>query len=125
MIKNFHAARWDEPLIMEMGSPGRRGFVPPAPIADPGGDLVPPRCVAAPHPTCPEISEPEVLRHYLHLSQQSDGHGRYQPVRHLHDEVQPAGQRAVGHPRRPCAEIHPHQDDSTVQGLLETVHGSI
>ena len=25
MRENYHAARWDEPLVMELGAPGRRG----------------------------------------------------------------------------------------------------
>ena len=29
-VRRFHAAAWDEPLVMQMGAPGRRGmFFPP------------------------------------------------------------------------------------------------
>ena len=29
-VRRFHAASWDEPLVMQMGEPGRRGmFFPP------------------------------------------------------------------------------------------------
>ncbi|RLI39721.1 hypothetical protein DRO60_00490, partial [Candidatus Bathyarchaeota archaeon] len=27
----FRQARWDEPLIFELGAPGRRGYMPPRP----------------------------------------------------------------------------------------------
>ena len=28
-LRKYHAAVWDEPLVMELGSPGRRGaFIP-------------------------------------------------------------------------------------------------
>ena len=26
-LRRYHAAVWDEPLVMEMGAPGRRGVV--------------------------------------------------------------------------------------------------
>ena len=30
-LRRYHAARWDEPTVMELGRPGRRGvLVPPA-----------------------------------------------------------------------------------------------
>lgn len=32
--RDFHEARWDEPIIMELGSPGERGVL--VPKADPG-----------------------------------------------------------------------------------------
>ncbi len=49
-----------------------------------------------------------------------DGH---QPLRHLHDEVQPARQRASSRRGPRSRELHPHQDDDTLQGVLEIVHG--
>ena len=32
-LRKFHAARWDEPVVMELGYPGRRGQI--FPEADP------------------------------------------------------------------------------------------
>jgi len=32
-LRKFHAARWDEPVVMELGHPGRRGQI--FPEADP------------------------------------------------------------------------------------------
>ena len=29
MTRSYHAARWDEPIIMEMGSEGERGILVP------------------------------------------------------------------------------------------------
>ena len=31
LLRNFHEARWDEPIIFEMSTPGERGVLPPAP----------------------------------------------------------------------------------------------
>jgi glycine dehydrogenase subunit 2 len=121
MIKNFHAARWDEPLIMEMGGPGRRGFVPPDPIADPGRDLVPAGLRRTSSPDLPEVSEPEVLRHYLHLSQQVMGMIGISLFGTCTMKYNPRVSQQLA-ARDDLAQIHPHQDDSTVQGLLEIVY---
>ena len=115
---------WDEPLIMEMGRPGPRGFVPPAgPIRcrrrrrRPG----PGRPAAHAPPALPELSEPEVLRHYLHLSQQVMGMIGISLFGTCTMKYNPrVGQRLAA--RDELAELHPHQDDRTVQGLLEIVH---
>ena len=32
-IEQFQAARWAEPLIMQLGTPGERGILPPEPDA--------------------------------------------------------------------------------------------
>ncbi|MCA9859899.1 MAG: hypothetical protein KC438_09260, partial [Thermomicrobiales bacterium] len=46
-VRNFHAAQWDEPLILELGSPGERGYIPPAvesgiqDVVGPAEELVP------------------------------------------------------------------------------------
>ena len=104
----YHAAVWDEPLIMEMGHPGRRGLVFPRPSPRCAMPSATRRtwsrtaCGARRRPTLPELSEPEVLRHYLHLSQETLGHDGHQPLRHLHDEVQPAAS-ARRSPRAPSS----------------------
>ncbi len=28
-LKNYHSAVWDEPVVMELGAPGRRGILFP------------------------------------------------------------------------------------------------
>ena len=66
-------------VIMELGHPGRRGLV--FPQAEPEvargrrrrGGPVPAGMRRATPPALPELSEPEVLRHYLHLSQETLG----------------------------------------------------
>jgi glycine dehydrogenase subunit 2 len=113
---------WDEPLIMEQGAPGRRGTVPPAPIEGTGVDeLLPPALRRTTPPALPEVAEYDVLRHYLHLSQQTMGMVgislfgtctmKYNP--RVNEQLVALDQ---------VAEIHPHQDDASIQGLLEIVH---
>ena len=121
MIRRFHAARWDEPLVTDMGAPGRRGFVPPPAIAAPATDLVPAGLRRATPPELPELSEPEVLRHYLHLSQQVMGMVGISLFGTCTMKYNPrVAQQLAAQPW--LAEIHPDQHDSTVQGLLEIVH---
>ena len=73
MRENFHAARWDEPLVMELGAPGRRGAIVAAPGDEAGAALVPESMRRAAPPELPELSEHDVLRHYLHLAQETLG----------------------------------------------------
>ena len=78
-IRRYHAPVWDEPVIMEMGHTGRRGLVferVEQEIADVMGSakaLVPPSMYREDLAALPELSEPEVQRHYLHLSQETLG----------------------------------------------------
>jgi glycine dehydrogenase subunit 2 len=78
-LKEYHAPVWNEPVIMELGYPGRRGVLFPqaeAAILDSvgeAGELIPPALRRQDKPALPEMSEPEVLYHYLRLSQQTLG----------------------------------------------------
>ena len=127
-LRKYHAAVWDEPVVMEMGAPGRRGTVLPAvepAIADavgPAAGLVPDAVRRRVPPALPELSEPEVQRHYLHLSQQTLGMMGISLFGTCTMKYNPQVSEAVA--RRPqVAEMHPHQDPSTMQGLLGIVHG--
>ena len=120
-MRRYHAAVWDEPIVMEMGKPGRRGIV----FDDPGGDptsLVPASLRRQAPPELPELSEPEVLRHYLHLSQETLGMMGVSLFGTCTMKYNPrlAWELAA---RPEIAELHPEQDDETLQGVLELVHG--
>ena len=123
---NFHAMRWQEPIIMEMGSPGERGVVPPgaeeeikATIGDVRG-LLPPEMWRSEPPKLPEISQPQVLRHYLRLSQETMGTDvnidlglgtctmKYSPK--INEVLACMPQ---------MSDIHPLQPVDTLQGILE------
>ena len=125
----FHAARWLEPLIMGSGTPGERGVIPPAvepSIRDEVGDVlasIPPDLRRARPPALPELSQPQVLRHYLRLSQETLGAAvnidvglgtctmKYNPV--INDVV-------GNHPN--VSQVHPGQPPETIQGLLGILH---
>jgi glycine dehydrogenase subunit 2 len=125
--RTFHAANWNEPIVMELGSPGRRGsiFGNTAPhIQDAVGDavdLIPSAMLRRDTPDLPELSEPEVLRHYLHLSQETLGMMgislfgtctmKYNARVTEQISILPS-----------LAETHPAQHEDTIQGTLEVVH---
>nr|WP_194736696.1 aminomethyl-transferring glycine dehydrogenase subunit GcvPB [Actinomadura sp. RB99] len=121
-MRRFHQARWDEPLLFELGSPGERGVLVPAPEV-PLDDTLPEGLRRAEPPALPELSQLHVLRHYLRLSQENlgvdlnvdVGQGtctmKYSPK--VNDQF-------VRDPR--IADLHPLQDERTVQGVLEIVH---
>ena len=62
--RQYHAPVWGEPVIMEMGYPGRRGQVFPMPERKVGkavgtaADLVPAAMQRRDRPALPELSEP-------------------------------------------------------------------
>jgi glycine dehydrogenase subunit 2 len=112
---------WDEPLVMEMGAPRRRGAVFEKPEAD-VEQLVPAALRRAMPPALPELSEPEVLRHFLHLSQETLGMMGVSLFGTCTMKYNPRlATELVARPD--VAEVHPEQDDDTLQGILELVHG--
>jgi glycine dehydrogenase subunit 2 len=113
-----------EPLIFELSSPGRKGYsLPPLDVPEqPVEDLLPAEMLRAQAPELPEVSEPDVVRHFTHLSKlnYSIDSGfyplgsctmKYNPK--VNEQVVAAsGWRA----------IHPYQPQETVQGALQLMH---
>jgi glycine dehydrogenase subunit 2 len=126
-LRRYHAAVWDEPVIMEMGQPGRRGLVFPeaeAAVQQETGDLdslIPAAMRRKDRPALPELSEPEVLRHYLHLSQQTLGMMGVSLFGTCTMKYNAPVNEAIA-ARPELTHLHPHQDVGTLQGVLEIVH---
>src|SRR5215213_711585 len=126
-LRRYHAAVWDEPLVMELSVEGRRGFVVPevepdvsARVGD-ADSLLPDALRRAEQPALPELSEPEVLRHYLHLSQETLGMMGVSLFGTCTMKYNPRlAQELAARPE--IAELHPDQDEETLQGVLELVH---
>jgi glycine dehydrogenase subunit 2 len=128
-LRGYHAARWDEPVIFELTTPGARGVLPPladAIVAAAAGDglsSIPDSIRRREPPALPELPQPVVLRHYLRLSQETLGADlnvdvgqgtctmKYSPK--INDQL-------ARSPR--MADLHPLQDERTVQGILEVMH---
>ena len=77
--RDFHEARWDEPILMELGEPGQRALlleeIEPQ-VAQAAGaldDLVPQGYLRREAPELPELGQMQLLRHYLRLSQETIG----------------------------------------------------
>jgi glycine dehydrogenase subunit 2 len=126
-IRKYHAASWDEPLVMDLSQPGRRGAMAPeieGEIASTVGDptsLVPSALRRKDAPVLPEMSEFEVQRHYLHLSQQTLGMMGISLFGTCTMKYNPRlNERLVYSPF--VAEMHPHQDPATMQGILEIIY---
>lgn len=128
-LKRFHQARWDEPIIFELSHAGQRGILVPEvedEIKDEVGDVLatlPENMRRKQPPKLPELSQPQVLRHYVRLSQENLGTDlnidigqgtctmKYSPK--INDQL-------AGMPK--LAELHPLQDEETVQGILEVMY---
>jgi glycine dehydrogenase subunit 2 len=128
-LKHFHAPVWSEPIIMEMGSPGERGILVPEAdeeakkVLGEAESYIPSNMMRRIPPKLPELSQPQVLRHYLRLSQMNLGMEenievgtgtatmKYSPKAH---------EMLVRMPQ--MTEIHPQQDERTIQGILEIVY---
>lgn len=107
--------------IFERGAPGRRAFAAPAldvPEVAPE-QVLPEHLVRREPPRLPEVSEPEIVRHYVRLSKRNfDLDSGFYPLgsctmKHnprLHERVA----ALPGH-----ARLHPLQDPERAQGALE------
>lgn len=126
--REYQAPIWNEPVIMEMGHPGRRGVLF-APVDDqiealvgPATDLIPAAARRHDAPALPELSEPEVLYHYLRLSQQTLGMMGVSLFGTCTMKYNAQINEEIAW-RPEMTEVHPHQHEDTLQGTLEIVHG--
>ena len=126
-LKNYHSAVWDEPIVLEMGRPGGRGVIfaeaEDAIKAAVGyaQDHIPGSMRRTEAPALPELSEPEVLRHYLHLSQETLGMIGISLFGTCTMKYNPRVNEIVAKMPQ-MAELHPCQDEDTLQGILEIIH---
>jgi len=127
-LRRFQEARWDEPIIFEMSREGERAMLVPgveeevlqATLED---DLVPGSLRRKRAPALPELGQMQVLRHFLRLSQETMGTDitidiglgtctmKYSPK--IHEVL-------VRSPK--MTELHPYQDEETVQGILGMIY---
>ncbi len=80
-LREYHAPRWNEPIIHELSSPGERGFIPPSSEKKikerigSGESLIPEEMKRKSKPDLPELSQAQVLQ-ALPASQPDDSrHG--------------------------------------------------
>jgi glycine dehydrogenase subunit 2 len=129
-LRGYRSARWDEPLVMDMTVPGERGvFVPlaerevEAAVGADSGLFVPESARRADTPALPEISQHQVLRHYLRLSQQTMGMDLGSDISEGTCTMKYSPKAHEDLCRMPqMAEVHPLQDEETLQGALQVYH---
>lgn len=126
----YQAVRWHEPLVYGLGRKGIVNDIAPraeAAVVERVGksaeQLVPPGMLRQKRPWLPELAEPEVVRHYVRLSQNNFSYDsgntlglgtctmKYSPK--ISDKL--TGSPAV-------SELHPLQDDATLQGILHIIY---
>ncbi|RLG56776.1 MAG: aminomethyl-transferring glycine dehydrogenase subunit GcvPB, partial [Hadesarchaea archaeon] len=121
---SYHQARWArgdrlEPLVFELSSKDRKGIRLPQKL--PARPEIPDELIRD-SLELPELSEPEVVRHYTRLSQMNYG---------VDLVFYPIGSCTMKYNPKICDElaaseeaafIHPDQDEDTVQGALELMY---
>lgn len=124
-LRDFHQARWNEPVIMEMSTEGERGILVPlaekeikAKVGD--GVSVLGNIKRKSQLALPEVNQPLVNRHYIRLSQENQGADnslgisqgtctlKYSPKVQEHTVARHPG--LVG--------VHPLQAEESMQGIL-------
>jgi glycine dehydrogenase subunit 2 len=107
--------------IFEKGAPGRRAFQCPEPgvPAVDGEELLPARFRRCEPPRLPEVSEPELVRHYVSISKRNfDLDSGFYPLGSCTMKHNPRlHERAAALPGH--ARLHPLQDAERAQGALE------
>src|SRR5688572_10441160 len=114
----------DTKLLFEFSESGRRAHrlpacdVPERPVAE----LLPSSALADAPPALPELSEPEVVRHFVNLSTLNmsvDTH--FYPLGSCTMKYNPKRNERIA--RMPgFADLHPYQPDETLQGMLQLLY---
>ncbi len=112
------------PLLFELSKPGRRAAqlpqcdVPVRPLED----LLPPDALSDAPPPLPELSEPDVVRHFVNLSTQNMSvDANFYPLGSCTMKYNPKrNERLASLPG--MIDLHPYQPESTLQGILALLH---
>ncbi|WP_163101087.1 aminomethyl-transferring glycine dehydrogenase subunit GcvPB [Peribacillus alkalitolerans] len=124
--RDFHQAKWNEPVIFELHHPGEKGVeVPPVheKVAIAVGDgisVIPASMQRKGKPNLPEIGQARVLRHYLRLSQETLGSDFNVEIGQgtcTMKYIPKVNEMLTRNPK--MMELHPLQPEETVQGMLE------
>lgn len=128
-VRRYHQAKWDEPVIFELSTVGERGVLLPTienEIQQTTATVLsslPSSMQRRQAPALPEMSQNQVLRHYLRMSQENLGADfnvdigqgtctmKYNPK--VNEQI--ARQHKI-------SALHPRQPESTVQGILAMYH---
>lgn len=127
--ERYHQQTWQEPLIYDLGSPGERGILPPsvdpevrALVGEPES-LVPEGMLRNCPPALPEVAQPQVVRHYTRLSQETacEDSSIYFGMGTCSMKYNPKINERLFWMEE-FTELHPRQRQDTVQGILEIMY---
>jgi glycine dehydrogenase subunit 2 len=114
----------DTQLLFDLSKPGRRAARLPAcdVPAKTSAELLPASALAAAPPALPEVTEPQIVRHYMNLSTLNmsvDTH--FYPLGSCTMKYNPKrNERAAAMPA--FADLHPLQPAETIQGMLHVLY---
>jgi len=126
-LRRYRAPVWDEPIIHELGRKGERGISVPQveeeieALVGPIESILPGKVLRETPPGLPELSQAQVLRHYLRLSQMTLGMelGIDLGVGTCTMKYSPKVNEGLA---ALIADVHPLQPEGTLQGLLEVLY---
>jgi len=127
-MKKYRQAIWNEPLLNEISKQGRRGFRLPSiepdltsQFGDPDS-LIPNEMRRSEKPDLPALSEIQVLRHFIRLSQMNFAIDLgFYPLGSCTMKYNPKISDRI------CSDsslrnLHPYQPESSSQGILEILY---
>ncbi|SHK03010.1 glycine dehydrogenase subunit 2 [Hathewaya proteolytica DSM 3090] len=127
--RKFHQAKWNEPVIFQLSTKGERGVIPPRAseeVVKEVGDgigIVPDSMIRKDEINLPEVAQHRVLRHYLRLSQETMGADLNVEIGQGTCTMKYSPKINEKLARMPeMTEMHPLQDVSTAQGILEIMY---
>ena len=128
-LKRYHSPVWSEPIIMEMSSPGTRGILVPEVeeeikyLVGDASQYIPEEMRRAKLPGLPELAQPQVLRHYERLSQETMGMEETIDISQGTCTMKYSPKINEMLARMPqVTEVHPYQNEDTIQGILEILY---
>jgi glycine dehydrogenase subunit 2 len=124
----YKQASWDEPIVFNLGKKGRRGHTLPraeekiVKSVSNLDSLIPVKMRRTDRPGLPELSEVEVVRHFTRLSEMNYGvdSGLY-PLGSCTMKYNPKINELLAG-LETFSMLHPYQDESTAQGILEIIY---
>ena len=125
LLRRFHQARWDEPVIFELSVPGERGVLVSEIEVEIGKSIsteLHPVIARKVAPALPQMGQMKVLKHYLRLSQENLGAdlnvdiGQGTCTMKYSPKVNDLIIR-----RAELFDLHPLQDPDKSQGALEII----
>src|SRR5881628_1982353 len=125
----YHQATWNEPLLVERSVPGKIGHnsrmltrKETELVGDQCWKSIPAGLLRDGLPRLPELSEPEVIRHFTRLSQENYAPdlGIY-PLGSCTMKYNPKISEVIVQNHK-LEKLHPEQEESTIQGILAILY---